>query len=144
MSTLVTALVCLVLWGALAFGGVYPWGYWSIAAGAAVIGGWALVRTRHHSDDMDRPAAWCLFAVLVTLTLQLVPLPLSAFEFLNPAGAAVLSAADLGYVVRPPAGHPLTLAPVRTEIVIAVAIALGLLFIGLVRVMPFLRIERVV
>ena len=50
-------VVALLVWGALSFGAVYPWGYWPLAAGAAAVGVWALARTQAWREPRPRLVA---------------------------------------------------------------------------------------
>ncbi len=41
-----TAVVAVLAWGVLTFGGVYPWAYWPLLSGAALCGLWLLFSVR--------------------------------------------------------------------------------------------------
>src|SRR5262249_7385490 len=72
-GALAAATVVMVAWGALSFGAVYPWGYWPLIIGCALIGSLELAVIRPVSPDWWRlPAA--LVAIAAVVALQLVPI----------------------------------------------------------------------
>lgn len=142
MRALQVFLGLVLAWGVIAFGGVYPWGYWSVAAGAAVTGLWAGMLTRAWQRPSVRTAAACLGAVAVTMSLQAVPLPRALFLRLSPAADAALAGTDIRYLMNPPDTHALALMPDNTLVVLAVFAAFALMFMGLLVAVPRMRIER--
>ena len=82
--------VVLIAWGVLAFGAVYEWAYWPLAAACAVVGlvgllsGWA---TATASRGLLAASVAFGFAVLV----QLVPLRTSVIGSISSSTAALLS-----------------------------------------------------
>jgi hypothetical protein len=69
--------LCTVAWGALAFGGVYPWAYWPLAGAALLSGTMAVMISRAARVAVpDRALSLALAGVGVAILVQLVPLPL--------------------------------------------------------------------
>jgi O-antigen ligase len=125
-------LVSLVAWGALAFGGVYPWAYWPLIVGSAALGIWAIPATAAWRDPRAVTLATALFAVGLAMGIQLIPLPWELVSAISPDANRWLRNARFG--VQPEAGwRPLSLAPGATLIVLVKFCALALLFVGLVR-----------
>src|SRR5436309_4536854 len=76
-----------VAWGALAFGGVYPWAYWPLALVCAVAGVLGLSATTAASPAVPRTLSISLALLGTAVLLQLVPLPLPALSFITRAAS---------------------------------------------------------
>jgi len=124
-------LVLTLVWPVLAFGGVYPWAYATLAvltvlfaATALVAGGWRVDRT------LTSAAA----AVVAAVLLQLVPMPRALLARVSPAVAAFLESHDLGYALGAQSGitpaHPLSIDPVATQRFVLFFLIVCLLFAG--------------
>ncbi len=125
-------LIALVAWGALAFGGVYPWAYWPIVVVAATLGAWAIPATAAWRDPRVMALATAALVVAVAIALQLVPLPWDLVTTISPAASGWVRAAQFG--VDPEGSwRPLSIAPAETAVVLAKFSALALLFVGLTR-----------
>lgn len=124
----VIATLVLLSWGALVFGGNYPWAYWPMIFVAAMIGLADLVRP----DARDgRPAAVIVsFLVLLSaVLLQVVPLPGSVLATVSPAADSLLRQLWLGYALEG-AGvqrHALSMAPQQTLTALAFLVSYSLL-----------------
>ena len=141
MTLFAQLLLALLAWGVLAFGGVYPWAYWPLTIGAAALGGWAVMRTRAWRDPRARTIAYAWGAIVGAVALQLVPLPYDAFVRLSPAADRLLRQIELGYALQPPAAHALSVRPEATVVFVAVLAAFGLLLVGLMRAVSYLRLD---
>jgi hypothetical protein len=138
---LVVLSIAAVVWGALAFGAVYPWAYTPLAIACAAVGLLAvLIHWR------GRPEIWLLAmglaAIAVAIAIQLAPLPermvgrispnAEFFSFQGSAAAlppAVSASRDsVGRHVR-----ALSLAPSRTWLSLGLFVSLALFFSGTVR-----------
>lgn len=136
--------VGIVTWGALAFGGVYPWAYWPLIGASAAVSVLALVRHRVRQRIPAGIAAG-LFVLAAAVSVQLVPLPLETLARISPATTDVLARYDLRYAAAaagmtsdvaqalPP--HPLSIDPKRTVTGLLLMAGFGLLLIGLVGVL---------
>jgi O-antigen ligase len=137
-----TFRVCLMVaigWGTLAFGAVYPWAYWPLAAASAGLGAWAIVRSRAWQDPRARQLALALAAVVAAIAVQVILLPYALLDRLSPGVDAFLREFQLGY--HPRSLHTLSLAPERTAAVLGLALSLSIFFVGLVRVVRHLPLE---
>ena len=138
------ALVALLVWGVLSFGAVYPWGYWPLAAGAAVVGVRAAVDTRAWREPRPRSIAIALGAIALVLLVQLVPLPYGWFRALSPAGDRLLAQLRIGWTLHPPAWQSLSIEPASTLVVLAMLLALGTLLVGLMRGIAYMPLAWII
>jgi O-antigen ligase len=124
-------LVALLAWGALAFGAVYPWAYWPLAAGAVALGVWGLIATEPWRDPRVMGLGAALGAVALAIAVQLVPWPHSVVSTVSPGVDHFLGQFQVGY--QPPGFQPLSIAPQMTWVALALYCALAVLLIGLIR-----------
>lgn len=136
------ALVLTVTWGVFAFGAVYPWAYWPLAASSAGLGIWAAVAGGAREDPRTRTLAWALLGVAVAMAVQLVPLPYGLMQALSPGADAYFRQSVLGY--QAPSMHALSIDPASTRVVLALFLAFGVLLVGLVRVIRSVGAEWLV
>jgi len=160
LRLLLAAALLLVMWGALAFGAVYPWAWRPLVTGAAVVGLAALiVGRRHGARAHDGAFLLALAAVAAGTLLQLVPLPRGVRMGISPATERVLLEQDLEYAITvrmsglsPDGVTPLveTAVPPRPLSINPTASARGLLlltgftlfFAGLVRLFNLTGVRR--
>jgi hypothetical protein len=143
-TALLVATVAVVVWGALAFGAVYPWAYMPLALGAALVGAAALAVERRNGPSMVGVGA-SLAVVAVAATLQLVPLPPMIFNRVTP-NADAFTMPD--HLTSPGAAsgraHPISIAPDRTLRGLALFVAFALFLAGSVRLASALGAAAVV
>jgi O-antigen ligase len=144
MRRLTTAVVALMAGSVLAFGSVYPWAYWPLAAGCALVGLRAIWITRAWRDRSARTAIGLVASIALAIGVQLVPLPRATFVRLAPAADRFLANYDLRYVLEPPAWHALSVAPGHTVTVLLIFVAFAVLFVGLMEAMAHAKLDRVV
>ena len=132
MQTFARVLIAALAWGVLAFGSVYPWAYWPLAAVAAGLGGWALLYSRQSPDPRARGLAIALGVLIVAIGLQMLAVPYAWLGVLSPGVDRFLREFELVY--HPASLHALSLAPDHTVVVFGLATAFALLLAGLVRV----------
>jgi O-antigen ligase len=125
-SAAVTALIVLAT---LAFGAVYPWGYWPLFAIAGGIGVIGIVRQRGIPARL-RGIAVALVVVGVAISAQMVPLPRSLLDALSPNTADLLSKYSLTFATSSGA-HPISIDVRATLLALAGLVSLGLYLIGL-------------
>ncbi len=91
------AIVLLVVWGALAFGAVYPWAHIPLAGGSVVVGAAALwmASPALRWSVVRMPLVGALGACMAAVLLQVVPLPAALTDTLSPARDALLRTIDL-------------------------------------------------
>jgi hypothetical protein len=123
-------LILALAWGAFAFGAVYPWAYWPLAATVAGLGVYTLVRTRGYRDHRVRTLAFALAGVAAAIAIQLISLPYSIVAKLSPALDRFFREYALFY--HPASLHSLSLSPASTAVVLALFIAFALFLLGLI------------
>src|SRR5262249_31775061 len=84
MTPYAAVLIVMIAFGALAFGSVYAWAYWPLAAGCAALGIVGMTSSRSWREGKSRALAWSLLAVVGVIAIQIVPLPFSLFARLSP------------------------------------------------------------
>ncbi len=140
------AAMATVVWGALAFGSVYRWAYTPLAIACAVIGIVAIVAERRSGPRLGALSA-ALAAIGLASALQIVPLSEATFSRVSPAGDAFLRNYDFSYLLAgapaspetvpsnsgPARTHPVSIAPEKTIVGLALFAALALFLLGLVR-----------
>jgi hypothetical protein len=131
-AVLAAAAVAAIAWGTLAFGAVYPWAYRPLAAACVVIGIMGIVLERRSGPPIGALAA-ALAAVAAAASIQLLPLSAETFARVSPAGAAFLRSYDFSYQLAPTA-HPLSIAPEKTTLGIALYGALAVFLLGMIRI----------
>jgi O-antigen ligase len=141
MTLFAALLLALLAWGVLAFGGVYPWAYWPLTIGAAGLGLWAIVRTKAWRDPRARGISYAWAGIAAAVAVQAIPLPYDLFVRLSPAADRLLRQIELGYALQPPAAHALSVRPEATLVFLAVFAAFGLLLVGLMRAISYVRLE---
>ena len=137
----------MIAWGALAFGAVYSWAYRPLMLGCAFIGVTAILVLRRIGPPVGALAAG-LSAIAIAAALQLVPLSIDTFARLSPAGDAFLWTYDLSYqharaqeaadepasATGQSASHPLSIAPDKTQLGLALLVAFAVFLVGMIRI----------
>src|SRR5262245_29127290 len=122
------AALCVVMWGGLAFGCVYPWAYWPMAAAAAMAGGAGLVVG---GTTPSRAFIWTLIAVGAAILVQLIPLPVDALAALSPRSVQLLNDLNPSFAAGLVTRHPVSVWPRDTGTALALFGSLSLLLVGL-------------
>ena len=104
-------LLASVAWGVFAFGAVYAWAYWPLAATAAVTGVLGLLVTRGSPGSELRGPAIALGTVIAAALIQLAPLPLPTLEAVSPSTTQVLRQIDPALAAGLIDRHPLSIRP---------------------------------
>jgi hypothetical protein len=128
-----TATTLVLAWGALAFGAVYEWAFWPLAAACGLCGAHALTR---RSDVPRLPGAlmtMCLAAIAVATIAQLVPIPVNLLTALSPRAEAVLSDLDILFAARAMDRHALSIAPAATMTALVLYAAFVVMMLGVAR-----------
>jgi len=133
-----------VAWGALAFGGVYPWAYWPLALVCAVAGVLGLSATTAASPAVPRTLSISLALLGTAVLLQLVPLPLPALSFISPAASATLHAYSPSFAAGLDYRHALSIQPAATWTALALFVAFVLLLLGITRALSITGARRLV
>ena len=145
------ATVCLVAWGALAFGAEYPWAYAPLLIFAATVG--ALGLAAHTAGPSGfRPLLVPLALVFAAVTVQLIPLPAPVLAALSPARlahdwnallAATVPAAPGAEPTAAAGPLPLSINPTRTLLGAAFLAGFALFFAGTCRALGAVRASAV-
>lgn len=131
-----------IIWGVLTFGGVYPWAYWPLVAGCALLG---LVGLRvEDGPTWIRWLALPLVCIALVSAFQLVPLPRNLLLMLGPSTDQFLREHILGYALSPPPSHPLSVAPQNTVRGLLLLIGFSVFLLGLIRGLPHSNVENLV
>jgi len=126
---LVSLLITLLAWGALAFGAVYPWAYWPLSIGSLTVGFVAWATSRAHHGPGPRPG---LIGMLATAALvacvQILPFSADTLARLSPS-------ADMFFRHGSVLGSrtALSLDPVASALSIIWLVSMTVLFVGCVR-----------
>jgi O-antigen ligase len=136
-----------VVWGALAFGAVYPWAFTPLAVLCALVGAAALAGVSRGVPPVGGLALG-LGAIALATVVQMIPLPLSVLTRVSPGTDAYLSDYDFGYRMArngidadaasaPPTSttRPITIAPDRTRTGLLLFSAFALFLLGLTRLL---------
>jgi O-antigen ligase len=128
-------LRCAALaWGVLAFGAVYPWGYWPLAMTcgvAGVLGLWSAGRFRLAAGTRGVAAVMALVAIAVLA--QLVPLPVGVLARVSPHTATLLDQLDVRVAHGLVGTHSLSLDPSATWRALALYVCFGVTVLGVAR-----------
>jgi O-antigen ligase len=135
-NTATGLLAAAIAWGAFAFGAVYPWAYWPLAAASALAAAAGLLAQAPGSwRPMDlRPLSIALAAFVAAASLQLVPLPNAMVSAISPEAPSIV--AELHPAARLDASrHALSIAPSKTAAGVAVFASLALVLVGASRLL---------
>ena len=124
-------LVAALAWGAFAFGAVYPWAYWPLAAATITIGIAGVVLRAGDSRRLGLagPAAgFCAF--LIAGFVQLAPMPLTRVASISPETTRVISELNLDVAAGTATRHPLSIAPLSSQIGLVLFASNALLVVG--------------
>jgi O-antigen ligase len=136
--------VAAVCWGALAFGGAYPWAWWPLAALSLGCGIAGLSARDPRAQPASRLLATALGLVGIAIAAQLVPLPISWLRSLSPATLDVLEKTDFSYGAGLTRFHPLSIDPAATASALALFVSFGVMLVGAARVLNSEQTPRLV
>jgi O-antigen ligase len=140
-------LIAAIAWGAFAFGAVYPWAYWPLAAAASTVGIAGLAIGRRAHGRAQGPGltaltiAFCAF--LLAGLVQIVPAPLPFLASVSPETARVIPELDIAVAAGSVDRHPFSIAPGRTQMSIVLFAANALLVLGCARLFSIRGAHRV-
>jgi len=123
----------VLAWGALAFGAVYDWAFWPLAAACAVCGAHALMQRSHVPRLPGVLPPVCLAAVAVAALVQIVPLPRNLLAVLSPQAAPVLADLDISFAAQAVDRHALSIAPQATMTALLLFASFVTLMLGVAR-----------
>jgi hypothetical protein len=132
-----------IVWGVLTFGAVYPWAYWPLVSGCALLGIVGL-RTPDSNTGWLRWLTLTLAVIGAVAVFQLIPLPRNLLLTLSPATDRFLQEYIIGYAENPPPSHPLSVASQSTIRGLALFAGFSLFLLGLIRRLPYVNIDNLV
>ena len=124
--------VIALLWGAFAFGAVYPWAYTPLLVGCLILGVTGLMVHDRAGAGVVRPLSVGALGVGLAVAVQLVPFPRSTLASISPAADVFLRQYELAYAATA-SPHPLSIQPAATWLGLFFFGALSLFFLGTIR-----------
>ncbi|HVH25582.1 MAG TPA: O-antigen ligase family protein [Vicinamibacterales bacterium] len=122
------------MWGALAFGAVYSWAYWPLAATCILFGTAGVVGTRQVDlAATSRAFAAALLTVFGAIVAQLVPLPVGTVALVSPHTIELLRELNPAFAAGSIANHTLSVWPRDSSTGLVLYGALALLCVGMTR-----------
>jgi len=131
-------------WGVLAFGAVYPWAYWPLAAACAITGVVGLTARCARSAALPKAVSITLLVFGAAVLLQLVPLPLGSLASVSPMTSETLRAYSPPFAIGLVSHHPLSIEASATWTAFALFAALALLLLGTARALSVAGARRLV
>ena len=129
-----TATMLILAWGAFAFGAVYEWAFWPLAAGCAVSAALGLMPGSDVPRLPSASMALCLTAVAGAAIVQLLPLPLNLLGVLSPRAGSLLSELDILFAAGAADSHALSIAPQATFTALMLFASFVAMMFGVARV----------
>src|SRR5262245_5188186 len=130
-TALAVASLAAVVWGALAFGGVYPWAFTPLAIACALIGVLAMAVSRRGRPPLG--ALTIALAVIgVAIGLQRVPLPPTLLTRVSPTTQPFLQEYRLSLTL-PQSTHAISIAPQKTAMALMLFTAFAVFLLGATR-----------
>src|SRR5580765_3372046 len=138
-------LIAALVWGAFAFGAVYPWAYWPLVAALSTVGIAGLsIGSRGRATRLGLTGLTVGFcAFLVASLVQLVPMPLTFIASASAETTKVLRQLDLAVAAGSASSRPLSIAPALTAIGLALFAANALFVLGSARLFSIRGARRV-
>lgn len=133
-----------VCWGALAFGGAYPWAFWPLAALSLGCGLAGLASREVAVAPLSRFFVIALWLIGTAMALQLLPLPIGWVKAISPATIDLLAQTDFRYGAGLTRFHPLSIDPQATATALALFVSFAVFIVGLVRVLQPEQARRMV
>ena len=137
--------LCTLAWGALAFGAVYPWAYWPLAAACLISGIAGLAVTRGIQIDTTSNAfTFTLIGLAAAIVLQLIPFPVGVVAEVSPRTIDLLGELNPAFAAGLMTQHPVSVWPRDTWIALALYGSLAVLLVGTARLLSLTGTRRFV
>ena len=125
--------LCAVAWGALAFGGAYPWAYWPLAAACLVSGSSVLLRRAARRRGGKLVLRIAVSALAAAIVVQLIPLPAATLSAFSPHAS---TRAESDFPCWPSdVAASISVWPKDTIVAFAIFSSLALLLVGTARLL---------
>jgi O-antigen ligase len=138
-TTLTATGILAVIWGALAFGAVYPWAYAPLAVTCALTGCAALLATRRGRPPIPELSIG-LAAIGLAIAVQLAPLPRPLLDLVSPNADTFLGQSELTAAVNAAGAagdadlpHAASLVPRKTALGLALFASFAVFLLGMTR-----------
>ena len=123
--------IAALIWGALAFGAVYPWAYWTLAVLLVAAGLAALaVAERAGADGTSRELKLALFGVGAAIAVQIVPVPSAIVATISPQTQPLVARLSPAFAAGLQRLHPVSVWPRDTWTALALYASLAFLAVG--------------
>ena len=122
-------------WGALAFGGAYPWAYWPLSLMMLAAGGLGIATRAGTVTLSDRRLVAAFALPGAAIAIQLIPLPLEWLRVVSPNVEGILEKVDFAYGAGLTRFHSLSIDRSATLVSLVLFAALIVLMMGLARTM---------
>ena len=122
-------------WGALAFGGAYPWAYWPLAALTFAAGAVGCATATGSANGVNRTLVIAFALPGAAIALQLIPLPLAWVRVLSPNLPGILEKTDFAFGAGLTRLHPISIDGSATLVPLALFVSAAVLVVGLARTM---------
>jgi O-antigen ligase len=129
-SVAVVLLLVAIAWGALAFGAVYPWAYWPLAATCFVTGAIGIAADRPGIAPGSRALLVALSVLGAAIALQLMPLPDDVLATISPNATRLLKGLNPAFAAGLEPRHALSVWPRDTVTALSLYVALVVLCLG--------------
>jgi O-antigen ligase len=137
--------LCTLAWGALAFGAVYPWAYWPLAAACLLSGAAGLAATRAvQSEAAGKAFTFALVGLAAAIVLQLIPIPVGVVAEVSPRTVDLLGELNPAFAAGLMAQHPVSIWPRDTWTALALYGSLAVLLVGTTRLLSLTGTQRFV
>jgi len=122
-------------WGALAFGGAYPWAYWPLAALMFGAGAAGWVTDAGAPNRVNRTLVIAFALPAAAIALQLIPLPLAWVRAVSPNLSGILENTDFAFGAGLRRLHPFSIDGSATLVPFLLFASAAVLVVGLARTM---------
>src|SRR5262249_5374150 len=129
-SLAVALLLLAIAWGALAFGAVYPWAYWPLAAACLIAGAIGTAAGSLPIARGSRALAIALIVLGTAIALQLLPLANHVVGIVSPHAPGLVKDLNPAFAAGLEPRHPLSVWPRDTWTGLGLYIAFATLCLG--------------
>lgn len=136
-------LIAALAWGAFAFGGFYPWGYWPLTGAVIAVGASGLLARSTVPRLEHRGLAIAFGAFVLAGLVQLIPLSFETIRAISPHAPDAIKALNPLAGVGLLTSHSLSIAPEHTTRGLAVCGALMFLVIGASRLFSIVGVRGI-
>jgi len=138
-----TAALAALAWGALSFGAVYAWGFWTLAVACQLCGFAGLAVDRADRRGYVARGLVVMFAlVAAAILLQLVPMPVAWLTVVSPRTVEALREIDPVFAAGLDRTHAVSIAPSATATAAVLYGSFVVFLLGLTRLLSLAGTRR--